>query len=177
MIIVADTGPVNYLILSGHIHLLPQLYGSLILPSSVHRELLHSKAPQVVQHWANALPVWAEVRVPHDCNRFADLGPGEREAIALALETKADFLLMDETQGRQTAVQQGIRVKGTLGVLEEAANRHLIDLTEAVGKLQSTGIFLAEDIVQGVLDRHRKERVEPPTPGTKPLNGDRDIER
>ena len=35
MIIVADTGPVNYLILSGHIELIPPLYGALILPAAV----------------------------------------------------------------------------------------------------------------------------------------------
>ncbi|MEI6394753.1 MAG: hypothetical protein WCT12_27070, partial [Verrucomicrobiota bacterium] len=52
---------------------------------------------------------------------LTELGPGEREAIALALETNANFLLIDETDGRRTAVQNGVPVKGTLGMLEEAA--------------------------------------------------------
>jgi predicted nucleic acid-binding protein len=159
MIIVADTGPVNYLILSGHIDFIARLYGSLILPPAVHRELLHPKAPQDVQQWANALPDWAEVRAPKDASRFTDLGLGEREAISLALEAKADFLLVDETQGRKAAVSHGVHVKGTLGVLEEAADQRLIDLPDAIHKLKATGIFLSDDVVQGVLDRHRERRI------------------
>jgi predicted nucleic acid-binding protein len=84
MIVVADTGPVNYLnlILSGHVVLVHELYGALLIPTAVHRELLDPRAPLKVREWANALPVWAEVRQAADTSRFADLGPGEREAIS-----------------------------------------------------------------------------------------------
>ena len=61
MIVVADTGPVNYLILSGHIDLLHRLYGSLLIPSAVRRELIHSRAPDSVRSWATTLPAWATV--------------------------------------------------------------------------------------------------------------------
>jgi predicted nucleic acid-binding protein len=177
MMVVADTGPVNYLILSGHIGLIPPLYGSLILPPAVHRELLHPKAPPDVRDWASTLPAWAEVRPPQDASRFAELGPGEREAISLALEAKVDFLLIDETKGRETAVSHGVRVKGTLGILEEAAERRLVNLPEAVVKLRSTGIFLADDVVQRVLDRHN-ERVIGYQRATQRVRGhDQEIER
>ena len=155
---VANTGPVNYLILSGHIDLARAFYGTLLLPPTVHRELLHPRSPAAVRQRATTLPAWAEVRSPRDDSRFTELGPGEREAIALALETHADFLLLDETEGRRTAVQNGAPVKGTLGMLEEATNRNLVDLTAAVGKLKATRIFLAEDIVQGALKRHHERQ-------------------
>ena len=87
-----------------------------------------------------------------------DLGPGEREAIALAIEEGADFLLMDETKGRKTAVEKRIAVKGTLGVLEEAAEKILIALPEALASLKATGIFLSEKIIQDVFDRHRRKQ-------------------
>jgi predicted nucleic acid-binding protein len=155
MIIVADTGPVNYLILSGHMALAHELYGSLLIPTAVHRELLHPRTPLKVREWASALPVWAEVRKAADVWSFADLGPGEREAISLALEVKADFVLIDETLGRRIAIKNNVAVKGTLGILEEAANRGLVNLSEAIQKLRSTGIFLSDEIVEGVLKRHR----------------------
>ena len=163
MIVVADTGPVNYLVLSGQIEFAHALYGALLLPPAVHRELLHPRSPATVRQWALTLPAWAEMRSPRDASRFTELGPGEREAIALALEMNADFLLIDDTAGRRTAVQNGVRVKGTLGLLEEAANRNLVDLAEAVGKLKATRIFLAEEIVQGALKRHqgRQQNREP----------------
>lgn len=161
MIIVADTGPVNYLILIGHIGLISPLYGSLILPPAVHRELLHPRAPLDVRRWAGELPAWAEVRTPKDASRFAELGPGEREAISLALEAKADVLLIDETKGRETAVANGVRVKGILGVLEDAADRHLVNLSEAITKLRATNMFLADDVVQKVLGRHHERTIDP----------------
>ena len=177
MIIVADTGPVNYLILSGHIGLIPPLYGLLILPPAVHRELLHPKAPSTVRSWAEVLPAWAEVRSPKDASRFAELGPGEREAIALALEAKADFLLIDETKGRETAVSHGVHVKGTLGILEEAAERRLVNLPEAVTKLRATGIFLAGDVVQRVLDRHPEHAIGQQQAPQRMIDHDQEIER
>ncbi len=166
MIVVADTGPVNYLILSGQIDLVRARYGTLLMPPAVHRELLHPRSPATVRQRATTLPAWAEVRSPRDASRFTELGPGEREAIALALETNADFLLIDETAGRRTAVQNGVPVKGTRGRLEEAANRNLVNLTEAVGKLKATRISLSEDIVQGVLKRHHERQPNrEPAPG------------
>ena len=85
MIVVADTGPVNYLILSGQIDLVRARYGTLLMPPAVHRELLHPRSPATVRLWATTLPAWADVRSPRDASRFTELGPGEREAIALAL--------------------------------------------------------------------------------------------
>ena len=158
MIVVADTGPVNYLILSGQIDLAHALYGTLLIPPAVHRELLDARAPEAVRQWASTPPTWAEVRSPKDASRFPDLGPGEREAISLALESKADFLLIDETAGRKTAVQHGVAVKGTLGILEEAANRDLIDLPGAIAKLRATSIFLSETILEDALKRDRDRR-------------------
>jgi predicted nucleic acid-binding protein len=155
MIVVADTGPVNYLILSGHVSLISKLYGTLSIPTAVHRELLHPKAPIRVQDWANALPSWAEVRKATEKPDFVGLGPGQREAICLALDMKADFLLIDETLGRKLAVKNSLAVKGTLGVLEEAASRGLVNLVEAVEELQKTDVFLADEIVKDVLQRHR----------------------
>ena len=112
MIVVADTGPINYLILSGHIGLIHELYGSVLLPPAVHRELIHAKTPALVRDWALNLPRWVDIRSPSDNSRFQDLGPGEREAIVLALDVTADFVLMDESMGRRTAVAVGIAVKG-----------------------------------------------------------------
>jgi|ERR1035438_879861 predicted nucleic acid-binding protein len=158
MIVVADTGPVNYLILSGHVALVHELYGDLLIPEAVHGDLVDPRAPLEVRQWANALPVWAGVRRAADPVRFADLGPGEREAISLALEVKADFVLIDETLGRKVAVKNNVAVKGTLGILEEAAIRGLVDFSEAVHKLRVTGIFLSDEIVEGALKRQRDRR-------------------
>ena len=55
-----------------------------------------------------------------------NLDIGEAEAIALALELKADELLIDERLGRREAVRLGLSITGVLGVLLIAKNRGLI---------------------------------------------------
>ena len=160
MIVVADTGPVAYLVLIGQIDLAHALYGTLFIPPAVCRELLHPETPAAVRQWAANLPAWAEERPPQDTSRFTELGLGEREAISLALELKADWVLMDETKGRAMAIQNGIAVKGTLGLLEEADARQLVDFPQAIAKLQASNIYLSDDVVQDALKRHRARHQE-----------------
>ena len=51
---------------------------------------------------------------------------GEAEALALALELHADIVLMDETAGRQVALQQGLVPVGVLGLLVEGKKKGLV---------------------------------------------------
>jgi len=52
MIVVADTSPLNYLVLIGCIDILPQLHQKVLIPSAVRRELLSVSAPPEVRAWA-----------------------------------------------------------------------------------------------------------------------------
>jgi len=62
----------------------------------------------------------------------AQLDPGEVEAIALALERRADLILVDERLGRQVAMALGLRVTGLLGVLAEAKRAALIERVKPI---------------------------------------------
>jgi uncharacterized protein len=59
-----------------------------------------------------------------------DLDGGEAESIALALEAKAEVLLMDERLGRETAEHLGLRYIGLIGILVQAKRSGLIDRVE-----------------------------------------------
>lgn len=98
MIVVADTSPLNYLIRLGRPDVLREIYGRVLVPSAVLIELRHPEAPSEVRAWASAPPAWLEERQVRqiDGSLAAELGAGEREAISLALEAKADVLLIDE---------------------------------------------------------------------------------
>ena len=113
MIVVADTSPINYLVLIKEINLLPALFGRVLLPEGVFLELKHPKSPYEVREWISSPPAWLEVRMVTTVAtpQLMQLDVGEREAIQLALESGADAVLMDETEGRQIA--ESLRTSST----------------------------------------------------------------
>jgi predicted nucleic acid-binding protein len=56
-----------------------------------------------------------------------NLGAGEREAIALFLESTADLLILDDLAARQVARKLGIPFTGVVGVLLAAKREGIID--------------------------------------------------
>jgi predicted nucleic acid-binding protein len=110
-------------------------------------ELKHSLAPKPVRDWAVNAPVWVEVQSPKSNVILGHLDLGESEAIALAGEVHADIVLMDEQAGRQEAVRRGIRVAGTLSVLDEAEQAGLVDFDNAVAELQKTSFRVSQAVL------------------------------
>lgn len=60
-LVIADTGPVNYLILIGHIDLLPRFFLKVVLPTAVQHELMDIKSPAEVRNWIARPPEWLEI--------------------------------------------------------------------------------------------------------------------
>lgn len=155
MTVVADTGPLLYLALIGHLAVLPSLYGRILVPRSVHRELLEPRAPEAIRAWAASLPPWASVaQSSTSVSAVVDgLDAGEAEAILLALELEADLLLLDELKARKRASGYGLAVTGTLGILLQCDRRGLLDLENALNELERTSFYLSAGLRRMVLDR------------------------
>jgi uncharacterized protein len=129
VVVVSDASPLRAL---HHLHLLSlcrDLYGTVIVPTAVQRELrqatTHCPAWEIVDiPWFEIKTTLAEraaLGVP------ADLDDGEAEAIALALELHGDLLLMDERKGTAAARKLGLATIGVFGVLLEAKRKNLIE--------------------------------------------------
>jgi predicted nucleic acid-binding protein len=155
-LIVADTSPLVYLVLIDHVDILPQLFETILVPDAVHAELRNPLAPALIQNWAAALPSWVEVKqvpnVPDDA-ALRPLGAGERAAIALALSIHADLVLIDERKGTQVAMNKGLDVTGTLGILQRAARRGLLNLADAFDRLKRTNFRYQQEIMDKLLDQ------------------------
>ena len=154
MIVVADTSPINYLVLIQEIDILPKMYGRVLVPQVVREELRQQAAPEMVRAWIANAPTWLEVRVPTNTadDSLAKLDAGERDAITLAIEFGAEQLIVDDREGRKQAEERNIPVIGTLGVLKEAATLGLLNLRMVVARLQTTNFHVAPEVLKSLFD-------------------------
>jgi predicted nucleic acid-binding protein len=161
VIVVADSSPLNYLILIEQTAVLHRLYGSVLVPAPVAVELRETRAPQQVRDWMGNPPSWIEVVEVSDYDIGSvsgDLDRGERAAIALAERIRADLILIDETDGRIEALRRSLRVTGTLGVLRAAAGEGLIDVRAVLNRLAATNFYADEQILSRLFEKWLKER-------------------
>ncbi|MEH2415449.1 DUF3368 domain-containing protein [Nostoc sp.] len=165
MIIVSDTSPINNLAAINHLHLLQQLYGTVLIPEAVYRELTDPNFPVAgaieVQTfiWIQTRPVQDRILVEALSN---ELDIGEAEAMsddkplrvyALALEMKADQVLIDERRGRMIAARLNLAYTGILGVLVEAKSQRLISAVKPLldALINQAGFWVAEPLYKRVL--------------------------
>ncbi len=166
MIVIADTSPINYLILIGEIDLLRALYGRVLIPPSVRHELGSTGAPEPVRVWMVHPPAWLETKAPRGNADplLSFLDAGERDAILLAEELHADQIVIDEMLGRREARRRKLPCTGTLGILRAAANEGLVDLALAVARLRKTNFHISEDVLNHLLGTPKPVRM-PKTDG------------
>jgi predicted nucleic acid-binding protein len=156
-LVIADTSPINYLIQIHQIELLPRLFERVALPSTVQSELSHVRAPLPVQEWIANPPGWLEIHATPDVTQVAleGLDEGETAAIALAEALHADLLLIDEREGFRIAMRRGLPATGTLGVLDLAAERGLVDFAAAITALERTSFRLPATLLKILLAKHK----------------------
>jgi predicted nucleic acid-binding protein len=159
-VVVADTDPLHYLVLIGDIALLPQLFETVFVPEAVRDELTPARTPPAIRDWLATRPTWLEPlpAPPMETMWLPKLGDGERAAIALAISLHADLILMDDRGGVAAARAQGLEAIGTLGLLDLAARRGLINLAEAVERLKSTNFRYDPTITDALLAQHSKRK-------------------
>jgi predicted nucleic acid-binding protein len=147
-IVVSDSGPLRYLVETGHEGLLEALFTGIIVPERVLEELRHASAPDKVRRWAGTLPNWVTSRIAPPLKPDMNLDPGESEAIALAVEIRADLLIVDERAGRNTAAALGLNCMGTLGVLALASRRGLLNFEAALESLLLTNFRASDELIR-----------------------------
>jgi predicted nucleic acid-binding protein len=154
VIVVADAGPLNYLVLIGAVDVLATLYTRVLVPQTVFDELKETEAPADVQTWIAQPPPWLEIRPdPAPDLTLALLDPGERAAIALALSLNVERLLIDDWAGRAEAVRRQLLVTGTLGVLAQAHQQQMLDFETALARLLQTNFYISTELVDFVRRR------------------------
>lgn len=152
MIVISDTSSISNLIQIGRLDLLHQLFGQIIITTSVFEELSVIEIQRQALHEIS----WIEIKTPHNRNLvnslLKDLDIGEAESIVLAIELGAKHLIIDEFKGRIVAENLGINIVGVLGILIMAKNNGLIPVVKPIiEELLQVGFRLNQQLIAKVL--------------------------
>jgi len=138
--VVSNASPLIYLSIVGNLHLLKNLFGDIIIPAEVFREVCNAKdTPDSVVISSAVDDGWIHTKnvVSGDASLLAKssgIDIGEAAAILLAKEEKA-LLIIDDKMGRSTAEILGVKILGTIGVLLQALSDSILTFNEFVGIL------------------------------------------
>ncbi|MCB9287674.1 MAG: DUF3368 domain-containing protein [Lewinellaceae bacterium] len=157
MIVISDTSAISGLIKIQRLSLLNDLFLEILIPPAVQSELEELK-----RFHYDLTPFekadWIIIRKPKDSalvSKFEQvLDRGEAEAITLAKELKADFLLLDEKKGRNIAEEEGLTVIGLAGILIRAKQLEFIPLVKPLlDELIKSNFRISASLYKTVLDR------------------------
>ncbi|GFE70756.1 DUF3368 domain-containing protein [Chroococcus sp. FPU101] len=155
MIIISDTSPLCYLILIDCIDILPKLYGNVIIPQAVYQELQAQATPETVKEWIQNYPNWLAVETIScpAAPELEQLDQGEKEAIILAQQINANLIILDDKIARTIAIERGLNIIGLLGILCDAVQANLIDLSSKFYELQQTSFFVSPQLLESLLKK------------------------
>jgi predicted nucleic acid-binding protein len=156
VIVVSNSSPIMNLAVVGQVHLLERLYGKVYIPEAVWQEL---SAIGTGQPWAAVMPTLSWLEIRSGSNRslvdllLLELDRGEAEAISLAMELKADLLLIDERRGRTVASRLGLKFIGLLGALVEGKRKGYVAAVKPIldDLMAQAGFWVSEHVYSRVL--------------------------
>lgn len=160
MIVISDTTPIISLMKANRLDLLRKLYGKVLIPNAVYKELTENatfaKEARIIKDidYLTVVAVENEKSVSVLRN-VTGLDAGESEALIMYDEQKADLLLMDEHKGRSVAKQLNVRHIGTVGVLLLAYDKGMIqqdDVKSCLDTMLANNIRLDRKLCNVVME-------------------------
>jgi len=159
--VVANSSVLIFLSKIGLLGILRKLFEEVFIPDAVYREVVieGGERPGATEvknaSWIRTISIKDHAFANHLKQEIDD---GEAEAIVLALEIKADAVLLDDADARRIARTLGLNVKGTIGVLLLAWRRGLLDdIKEKIEELMEKGYRLHDKIYRKLLEEIEKD--------------------
>jgi predicted nucleic acid-binding protein len=138
-----------------HLDLLQKLYQQITLPKAVVDELKAGQdqgedVPNVEEFdWIKA----RSVRVPELIKLITDLGAGEAQVLALAIEEPDSLIILDDRLAREVAKMRNLRITGTAGVLVKAKQEGYIPaVAPLLNKLMELDFRLSDAVKASILE-------------------------
>ena len=160
MIVVSDSTPLITLMKASRLALLHDLFGEIVIPEAVYHELTsNSRFPEearMIKDSAFIRVVSVQDRKTISVlQRATGLDLGESEAIVYADDHSADILLMDEASGRRVALDMGLQIMGSVGILISAFREGLMstgEAEEAFRNIRKANRHISERLLNDALD-------------------------
>lgn len=155
MVIVSDTTTITNLLKINQIDILKLVFNKIIIPNAVYNELCELPDHRIFLNNCQ----WISCAEPTNLILIntleAELDKGEAESIALAIELKADFLIMDEQKGRIIAEKYGLPIVGLLGILLKAKEKGYIPEIKTIlaQLIQTAGFHIHTQLFNYVLQK------------------------
>ena len=158
MLVVSNTSPILNLAIIDRLSLIREQFTTVIIPKGVLEELRVGENLPGSKKILEALDAkWLQVEEVQDSAMLLilkrELDAGEAEAIALALETRAQWVLLDESEARRIAKDLGLKVTGVLGILLRACRKKRISsLRKEMDRLrEKAGFYIADHLFEDLL--------------------------
>lgn len=160
MIVVSDTTAISNLVQIDELKLLRELYQEVVIPKRVYEELLvlteYNIPIEILlkEGWIKVVDVSSRQMV---ISLREKLDRGEAEAIALAIEINAEYLLIDEKVGRVVARENQIAIIGTIGILIQGKKLGLVNsLQEKMDELRKIGFWISDSLYYRIIDIEKR---------------------
>jgi len=157
-LVLTDASPLIGLARVNGLIWLADLFGEVIMPVEVRKEVLAGSGLSdeeaiLMAEAAGVLRTWP--RLAPDEPDLPDLDEGESACIRIALASAAPALvLMDERAGRAVAIEKGLRVAGTAAVIGMAKMKGLIPLASMVfARLHASDFRISPQVIKTILLR------------------------
>lgn len=174
MRVVSNAGPLIALGKLGQLGLLLKLYDEILIPREVYNEVVvnglrlgasDARAVDFLIRQGHIRVV--DVTLPSPSPAWAQpIDAGELEAIVLAQQQSADWVLIDNAHARKAARQAGLRPKGTVGLLLEAFRQSYLTLQEFELLIQNIkaqpDLWISERLCDRALIQARQEAQQQP---------------
>ena len=158
MPVVSNTSPILNLAIVNQLILLHQQFGEILVPSAVLDELkVNEERPgsQAIREAISSGRIQNQAVSNEPLAKLLKqtLDRGEAEAIALAIELNADWMLLDEREGRKVAKSLGLKVTGILGILLRAKQLGEIESLQPIidDLINKAGFRIAPELLAQIL--------------------------
>lgn len=155
--VVVNTTPLIALSHVGQLDILRKLYGEIIIPEAVYKEL-SAKTESICKRMVDESLDW--IRVDKIKNQMAksmyrtQLHDGEVEVMILSKEISADVVIIDDANAKKHAKYLDLPVTGTLGVLIKAKKEGYVgELKPILHQMMENGIYISQGLIALCLEQ------------------------